>query len=114
MHFWFFVNHPMVYHIPLYNSFTYIFLTGKSSSALLDRWDWESTVPVECNVSSPLLARASMWRNQNCAVHMAHLNVGLLEADDIDVVFSDAMGGLSVSDVRCYLIILAPNLFLLM
>ncbi len=44
-----------------------------------------------------------MWQNANGAVHMAHLNVGLLQADDIDTVFSDAMGGLRVSDVRCYL-----------
>eukprot|EP01084_Bolivina_argentea_P164389 285796_1 len=67
--------------------------------ALLERWDWERTLPVECNVPSPLLAGASMWRNANGAVHMAHLNVGLVQADDIDTAFSDAMGGLCVSDV---------------
>ncbi len=102
-----FVCHPKVCTIPSYKVFT--FFPAKSSSALLERWDWEGTLPVECNVSSPLLAGASMWRNSNGAVHMAHLNVGLLEADNIDTVFSDAMGGLRVSDVSCYLIIPAAH-----
>ncbi len=83
--------------------FAFLFFAVKPSSALLERWDWERTLPVECNVPSPLLAGASMWRNANGAVHMAHLNVGLVQADDIDTAFSDAMGGLCVSDVRCYL-----------